>query len=164
MEAEECSTGGAPWLLVRRATSIDSLAPPTASSAALGFIAKVSIAIALGLSFTIIWTSVSPTSSSQQISTKRSSFAAEVAAPPTAFHNRTAAAGGGGHAHRKPRSIPHSHKKRHPAPSGSHSLPHRSNATASLDAAVVKPPQLELEDAPWLLVHRARGRAPQGHG
>ncbi|CAD6214826.1 unnamed protein product [Miscanthus lutarioriparius] len=104
---------------------------------ALGFGAKVGIAIALGLSFAIIWTSVSPTSSSQQISTERSSFAAEVAAPPTASHNRTAG-GGGGHAHRKPRPVPHSHKKRHPVPSGSHSHPHRSNATASPDAAAAK--------------------------
>ncbi|KAF8768938.1 hypothetical protein HU200_007078 [Digitaria exilis] len=101
----------------------------------LGFGAKVGIAIALGLSFAIIWTSVSPTLSSQQISTERSSFAAEVAAPPTATDNRTSASAGGGHAHRKPRPAPHSHKKRHPAPSGSHPHPHRPNATASPDAA-----------------------------
>ncbi|RCV40654.1 hypothetical protein SETIT_9G072500v2 [Setaria italica] len=104
----------------------------------LGFGAKVGIAIALGLSFAIIWTSVSPTSSSQQISTERSSFAAEVAAPPTASHNRTSTSIAGGHAHRKPRPVPHSHKKRHPAPSGSHSHPHRTNATSSPDAAAAK--------------------------
>jgi len=104
----------------------------------LGFGAKVGIAIALGLSFAIIWTSVSPTSSSQQISTERSSFAAEVAAPPTASHNRTSTSADGGHAHRKPRPVPHGHKKRHPAPSGSHANPHRANATASLDAAAAK--------------------------
>jgi len=108
---------------------------------ALGFGAKVGIAIALGLSFAIIWTSVSPTSSSQQISTERSSFAAEVAAPPTASHNRAAAggdSGSGGHAHRKPRPVPHSHKKRHPAPSGSHSHPHPSNVTSSPDTTAAK--------------------------
>ncbi|OEL34417.1 putative methyltransferase PMT28 [Dichanthelium oligosanthes] len=104
----------------------------------LGFGAKVGIAIALGLSFAIIWTSVSPTSTSQQISTERSSFATEVTAPPTASHNRTSSSGGGGHAHRKPRPVPHSHKKRHPVPSGSHSHPHRPNATAQPDAAAAK--------------------------
>ncbi|KAJ1293390.1 hypothetical protein BS78_01G064200 [Paspalum vaginatum] len=109
----------------------------------LGFGAKVGIAIALGLSFAVIWTSVSPNFSSQQISTERSSFAADVAAPPTASHDGSSTSGGGGHAHRKPRPVPHSHKKRHPAPSGSHSHPHRSNATASPDAAAAEADQSE---------------------
>ncbi|BAF13342.1 probable methyltransferase PMT28 [Oryza sativa Japonica Group] len=101
----------------------------------LGFGAKVTIAIALGLSFAIVWTSLSPTSSSQQISTERSSFAADIVDPPPASHNHTAttttaAAAAGGH--RKPRpTTSRSHKKRHP-PAGSH--PHRPNATASPDS------------------------------
>ncbi|KAK3145923.1 hypothetical protein QOZ80_3BG0259270 [Eleusine coracana subsp. coracana] len=105
----------------------------------LGFGAKVGIAIALGLSFAVVWTMLSWSSSSQQISTERSSFAADIADPPPAAHNRTT--GGAGHAHRKPRPAPHGHKKRHPSPSKSHS--HRSNATASPDAEAAKADQAE---------------------
>ncbi|KAL6894176.1 hypothetical protein ACP4OV_008274 [Aristida adscensionis] len=102
----------------------------------LGFAAKVAIAIALGLSFVVLWSSLSSTSSSQQISTERSSFAADVAAPPPpgSLRDRTGSGGGG---HRKPRPAPRGHKKRRP-PSGSHPRPHRPNATASSDATAAK--------------------------
>jgi hypothetical protein len=93
----------------------------------LGFGAKVAIAIALGLSFAVAWTLLSWTSTSQQISAERSSFAADIASPPPAVHNRSTS--GAGHAHRRPRPASHGHKKRHPSPSRSHS--HRLNATAS---------------------------------
>ncbi|KAK3149190.1 hypothetical protein QOZ80_3AG0214120 [Eleusine coracana subsp. coracana] len=105
----------------------------------LGFGAKVGITIALGLSFAVVWTLLSWSSSSQQISTERSSFAADIADPPPAAHNRTT--GGAWHAHRKPRPAPHGHKKRHPSPSKSHS--HRSNATASPDAEAAKSDQAD---------------------
>jgi hypothetical protein len=104
----------------------------------LGFGAKVGIAIALGLSFAVVWTLLSWTSSSQQISTERFSFASDIAAPPPAAHNRTS---GAGHAQRKPRPASHGHKKRHPSPSKSHS--HRSNATASPGALAEKADQVE---------------------
>ncbi|KAF0928885.1 hypothetical protein E2562_010742 [Oryza meyeriana var. granulata] len=98
----------------------------------LGFGAKVSIAIALGLSFAIIWTSLSPTSSSQQISTERSSFAADIVDPPPASRNHSTITTSGGHRKPSPTSS-HSHKKQH-SPSGSH----RPNATASPDTTAAK--------------------------
>ncbi|KQK12966.1 hypothetical protein BRADI_1g07110v3 [Brachypodium distachyon] len=97
----------------------------------LGFAAKVSIAIALGLSFVIVWTTLSPTSASQQISTERTYFAAEIAEPPTASRNRTSGSHGKPHATRSSRG----HKKRH-SPTRSHS--HRPNATPSPDATASK--------------------------
>jgi hypothetical protein len=106
----------------------------------LGFGAKVAIAIALGLSFAVAWTLLSWTSTSQQISAERSSFAADIASPPPAVHNRSTS--GAGHAHRRPRPASHGHKKRHPSPSRSHS--HRLNATASPDAVAEKDDHAEL--------------------
>ncbi|XBH95003.1 hypothetical protein VPH35_085645 [Triticum aestivum] len=96
----------------------------------LGFAAKVSIAIALGLSFVVTWTTLAPTSSSQQISTERTYFAADVADPPPgalpAPRNATARA-----AHRKPRpASPRARKKRRSPPRS-----RRPNATPSPDAA-----------------------------
>nr|CAD1819562.1 unnamed protein product [Ananas comosus var. bracteatus] len=40
----------------------------------LGFVAKVSLAVVLGLSFVVIWSTFSPSTSSADVSTKRSSF------------------------------------------------------------------------------------------
>lgn len=47
----------------------------------LGFAAKVSIAIVLGLSFAVIWSTISPTSSESEVSTKRNSFEGEILDP-----------------------------------------------------------------------------------
>lgn len=47
----------------------------------LGFVAKVSIAIVLGLSFAVIWSSFSPTSSEAEVSSKRTSFEGEILDP-----------------------------------------------------------------------------------
>jgi tRNA wybutosine-synthesizing protein 1 len=104
----------------------------------LGFAAKVSIAIALGLSFVITWTTLSPTSSSQQISTERTYFAADIADPPPTSRNATSTSGG----HRKKPS-PRGHKKRH-APARSH----RPNATPSPDAAAAKANRTEPDSMP----------------
>ena len=102
----------------------------------LGFAAKVSIAIALGLSFVITWTTLSPTSSSQQISTERTYFAADIADPPPASRNRNATS------HRKKPSS-RVHKKRHP-PARSH----RPNATPSPDATASKANRTEPDSRP----------------
>ncbi|KAG8061107.1 hypothetical protein GUJ93_ZPchr0003g18514 [Zizania palustris] len=99
----------------------------------LGFAAKVSIAIALGLSFAIIWTTLSPTSSLQQISTERSSFAADIIDPPPASQNHTSSG------YRKPHPTgSHRHRKRH-SPPGSNN----PNATASPDAIAEKADRAE---------------------
>ncbi|KAM0899627.1 hypothetical protein ACQ4PT_021151 [Festuca glaucescens] len=103
----------------------------------LGFAAKVSIAIALGLSFVITWTTLSPTSSSQQISTERTYFAADIADPPPTSRNATSTSG-----HRKKPS-PRGHKKRHP-PARSH----RPNAIPSPDAAAAKANRTEPDSMP----------------
>ncbi|CAM0876506.1 unnamed protein product [Alopecurus aequalis] len=100
----------------------------------LGFAAKVSIAIALGLSFVITWTMLSPTSSSQQISTERTYFA-DIADPPPASHNNATS-------HRKKPSS-RSHKKRHPPPRS-----HRPNATPSPDATASKANRTEPDSTP----------------
>jgi tRNA wybutosine-synthesizing protein 1 len=102
----------------------------------LGFAAKVSIAIALGLSFVVTWTTLSPTSSSQQISTERTYFA-DIADPPPASRNATSTTG-----HRKKPSS-RGHKKRH-APARSH----RPNATPSPDAAASKTNRTEQDSIP----------------
>lgn len=101
----------------------------------LGFAAKVSIAIALGLSFVVTWTTLAPTSSSQQISTERTYFAADVADPPPALAaSRNATAGAGRAVHRKPRpASPRGRKKRRSPPRS-----RRPNATPSPDAAALK--------------------------
>jgi tRNA wybutosine-synthesizing protein 1 len=106
----------------------------------LGFAAKVSIAIALGLTFVITWTTLSPTSSSQQISTERTYFAADIADPPPASRNATATSGH----KKKPRpTSSRGHKKRHP-PARSH----RPNATPSPDATAIKPNRTEPDSRP----------------
>jgi DNA-binding helix-hairpin-helix protein with protein kinase domain len=50
-------------------------------SGPLGFVAKVSIAIVLGLSFAVIWSTFSPTSSEAEVSSKRNSFEGEILDP-----------------------------------------------------------------------------------
>ncbi|KAJ4812421.1 S-adenosyl-L-methionine-dependent methyltransferases superfamily protein [Rhynchospora pubera] len=47
----------------------------------LGFAAKVSIAIVLGLSFAVVWSTLSPTSTEEEVATKRNSFEGEILEP-----------------------------------------------------------------------------------
>lgn len=47
----------------------------------LGFVTKVSIAIVLGLSFAVIWSTFSPNSSEAEVSSKRNSFEGEILEP-----------------------------------------------------------------------------------
>jgi hypothetical protein len=47
----------------------------------LGFVAKVSIAIVLGLSFAVIWSTFSPTSSEAEVSSKRNRFEGKILDP-----------------------------------------------------------------------------------
>lgn len=47
----------------------------------LGFATKVGIAIVLGLSFAVIWSTFSPTSSEADVSSKRNSFEGEILEP-----------------------------------------------------------------------------------
>lgn len=47
----------------------------------LGFVTKVSIAIVLGISFAVIWSTFSPNSSEAEVSSKRNSFEGEILEP-----------------------------------------------------------------------------------
>ncbi|KAJ4747328.1 S-adenosyl-L-methionine-dependent methyltransferases superfamily protein [Rhynchospora pubera] len=47
----------------------------------LGFAAKVGIAIVLGLSFAVVWSTLSPTSTEEEVTTNRNSFEGEILEP-----------------------------------------------------------------------------------
>ncbi|KAJ4800781.1 S-adenosyl-L-methionine-dependent methyltransferases superfamily protein [Rhynchospora pubera] len=47
----------------------------------LGFAAKVGIAIVLGLSFAVVWSTLSPTSTEEEVATNRNSFEGEILEP-----------------------------------------------------------------------------------